>query len=109
MGQIFDPAALRTGLLAAGERYAEFLRRSGLSAGLYLLAAGEADPQSPHTEDEIYVVISGVAILRAGNDDLPVTAGSIAFVAAGEQHRFHSISEELLVAVIFGPAEGTNN
>lgn len=109
MGQVFDPMVLREGLLTAGERYTEFVRRPGLSAGLYRLAAGAADPQSPHTEDEVYVVLTGAAVLRAGDEDLPVTAGSIAFVAAGEEHRFHSITEELLVAVLFGPAEGANS
>jgi mannose-6-phosphate isomerase-like protein (cupin superfamily) len=107
MGQVFDPAVLRSGLPAAGGRYVEFVRRPGLSAGLYRLAAGAPDPQSPHTEDEVYVVLSGAAVLRTGGEDLPVTAGSIAFVAAGEEHRFHSIIEELVVVVVFGPAEGT--
>lgn len=108
MGQIYDPVVLRDGLIEAGERYAEFVRRPGLSAGLYRLAAGEPDPQSPHTEDEVYVVISGTAVLRAAEQDLPVEAGSIAFVGAGEEHRFHSITEELVVVVFFGPAEGTH-
>ncbi|MEP6695704.1 MAG: cupin domain-containing protein [Pseudonocardiales bacterium] len=107
MGQLFDPAALREGLLSAGARYVEFCRRPDLSAGLYRLAAGESDPQAPHTEDEIYVVLSGSAVLRVGTEDLPVTRGSVAFVPAGEEHRFHSITEELLVVVMFGPAEGT--
>jgi len=109
MAQFVDPADLCERLLSAGERYVEFARRPGLSAGLYRLAVGEPDPQSPHTEDEVYVVLSGVAILSAGGAEIPVTSGSIAFVAAGETHRFHSIAEDLLVAVIFGPAEGTNS
>ena len=39
--------------------YLEFLRVPSLSAGLYMLAAGAVDMQEPHTEDEIYYVISG--------------------------------------------------
>ncbi len=108
MAEVFDPVLIRPQLVASGERYAEFVRRPALSAGLYRLGAGEADPQAPHTEDEIYVVLSGVAVLRAGADDRPVTAGSIVFVPAGEEHRFHSITEELQVVVLFAPAEGTD-
>ena len=107
MGELYDPGELRQQLLAAGQPYLEFVRRPALSAGLYRLAAGEPDPQQPHTEDEVYVVLAGRAVLRAGGDDLAVTAGSIAFVPAGEEHRFHSITEDLLVVVFFGPAEGT--
>lgn len=107
MGQVFDPAVVRAALIAAGQRYAEIVRRPGLSAGLYRLGVGEPDPQSPHTEDEVYVVLAGAAVLRAGGADLPVTAGSIMFVPAGEEHRFHAVTEDLLVAVIFGPAEGS--
>lgn len=45
----------------SGQDYLEFLRVPSLSAGLYMLAAGAADTQEPHTEDEIYYVISGRA------------------------------------------------
>jgi len=102
VGEVFDALSVRA------ERYAEVVHRPALSAGIYRLAAGEADPQSPHTEDEVYLVVAGRAVLRAAGVDLPVAAGSIAFVPAGEDHRFHSITEDLVVAVVFGPAEGTH-
>ena len=41
--------------------YLEFLKVSDLSMGLYVLPAGGRDPQSPHTEDEVYYVVSGRA------------------------------------------------
>lgn len=117
MGEVFDAGAVAAGLgsagsvsagsVAAGERYAEVVRRPALSAGIYRLAAGERDPQSPHTEDEIYVVVSGRAVLRCSGGDLPVGPGTVAFVPAGEVHRFHTITEDLVVAVVFGPAEGS--
>jgi hypothetical protein len=34
--------------------YLEFLRVPAMSAGLYVLPAGAADPQHPHSEDELY-------------------------------------------------------
>jgi hypothetical protein len=36
-----------------------------------------------------------------------VATGSVVFVPAQEMHRFEDITEELVVTVVFGPAEGT--
>ena len=92
---------------ASGRPYLEFLRAPDLSFGLFVLEAGAVDTQSPHTEDEIYVVMSGRGRLRMGDDDTPVGPGSVAFVAATVEHRFHDITERLEILVAFGPAEGT--
>ncbi|MGO9087038.1 MAG: cupin domain-containing protein [Terriglobales bacterium] len=88
-----------------GKLYQEFLRVPAMSAGLYVLAAGATDPQSPHREDELYYVIRGKARLRAGDEDREVRAGSVLFVPAQVEHRFYDISEELAVLVFFAPAE----
>jgi quercetin dioxygenase-like cupin family protein len=85
--------------------YLEFLRVPSLSVGLYVLPADSADPQQPHSEDEVYYVVSGNAQIRVGAEERAVAAGSVVFVAAGVEHRFHSISEELRVLVFFAPAE----
>jgi len=90
-----------------GERYREFLRVPDLSAGLYVLEAGASDPQSPHTEDELYYVVTGRASISVGDEVHPVSAGSLVFVAARVPHRFHDIAERLEVLVVFGPAEAT--
>jgi len=85
--------------------YREFLRVPSMSAGLYELSAGEADGQLPHSEDELYYVVAGRAIIRVGDEDAPVAAGSLVFVAAQVEHRFHDITEDLRVLVFFAPAE----
>ena len=89
----------------SGQLYHEFLRAPSLSAGLYRLRAGAIDPQSPHTEDEVYYIISGRGEIRVGAEDRSVLAGSTVFVAANIEHRFHSIEEDLIVLVFFAPAE----
>ena len=89
----------------AGKAYLEFLRRSSLSVGVYHLPAGGVDPQSPHTEDEVYYVVSGRAQIRIGDEDRWVGPGSIVFVAAHVPHRFHTIEEDLTILVFFAPAE----
>jgi mannose-6-phosphate isomerase-like protein (cupin superfamily) len=89
----------------SGKRYSEFLRVPAMSAGIYVLPTGATDPQSPHKEDEMYYVVRGRARMRAGTEDQPVSEGSIIFVAAGVEHRFYEIAEELMLLVFFAPAE----
>lgn len=85
----------------------EHLRVTDLSVGTYSVPRGSVDDQVPHTEDEIYVVISGRAVLRAGEDSAAVGPGAVIYVAAGEEHRFTDITEDLAAVVLFAPAEGT--
>jgi mannose-6-phosphate isomerase-like protein (cupin superfamily) len=88
-----------------GRDYLEFLRVPALSAGLYMLAAGAVDMQQPHTEDEVYYIISGRGFIRVGAEEHPVEAGTLVYVKANVEHRFHTITEELRVLVFFAPAE----
>jgi mannose-6-phosphate isomerase-like protein (cupin superfamily) len=89
-----------------GRQYHEFLRVPDLSAGLYVLEAGGTDPQSPHTEDELYYVVAGRAMMTVGDETRPVVPGTTVFVAATVPHKFHDIAERLELLVVFGPAEG---
>ena len=85
----------------------EHLRTDDLSIGTYAIPAGGEDPQEPHTEDEVYVVSSGRAVLTGPDGEVSVEPGSVVFVAAGEEHRFERVEEDLVLIVIFGPAEGS--
>jgi len=89
----------------SGKLYREFLRVPSMSAGLYVLAAGATDAQLPHHEDEMYYVVRGRARFRAGDEDQEISAGSVLFVAAEVEHRFHDIAEELALLVFFAPPE----
>jgi len=85
--------------------YFEFLRVPSMSLGIYTLPASGVDPQKPHNQDEVYYVLRGRGTIRVGAEDRAVEPGSIVFVAAGVEHRFHSITEELTLLVFFAPAE----
>jgi mannose-6-phosphate isomerase-like protein (cupin superfamily) len=87
--------------------YFEQLRTGDLSFGTYSLPAGAADTQSPHTEDEIYFMVSGRATFWTPTKVVPVGPGSAVFVPAHEPHRFTDITEDLTTLVFFGPAEGS--
>jgi mannose-6-phosphate isomerase-like protein (cupin superfamily) len=90
-----------------GRLYHEFLRVPDLSAGLYVLEAGAADPQSPHAEDELYYVVAGRGSVTVADATREVVVGSLVFVAAKVPHHFHDIVERLEILVVFGPAEAT--
>src|SRR5260370_563664 len=105
--QVFDMSKVLAERASAQRAYLEFLRVPALSVGVYHLKAGQADPQQPHTEDEVYYVLSGKARFRAGQEQLTVGAGSVLFVERAAEHRFFDIVEDLTVLVFFAPAEGT--
>ncbi len=78
-----------------------------MSAGVYELGVGDEDGQEPHTEDELYYVVSGRATLLVGEENMSVEAGSMVYVPARVIHRFHTITEALTILVFFAPAEYT--
>ena len=90
---------------ASGRPYLEFLRSEALSAGLYVLDAGAVDAQSPHHEDEVYVVLAGRSRFTAGDEVRNVFAGDTIYVPAGVPHHFHDITERLELMVVFAPPE----
>jgi mannose-6-phosphate isomerase-like protein (cupin superfamily) len=71
-----------------------------LQVGVYVLAAPEPDTQSPHEWDELYFVLEGSGTLTTEGVDLPMEAGTAAFVPAGAEHRFVDY-ERILLLVVF--------
>jgi mannose-6-phosphate isomerase-like protein (cupin superfamily) len=106
--EAFELARVAAERAASGRLYHEFIRTHDLSVGLYALPAGGTDPQGPHTEDEVYHVVSGRGVITVGDEERPVGPGSVIFVAADVVHRFHDITEDLEILVFFGPAEYTH-
>ncbi len=93
---------------ASGIAYREFLRVPALSAGVYSLPAGARDLQSPHDEDEVYLVLSGRGRLRVEGEDREIGPGSLLYVQATSEHSFFEIEEDVTLLVFFasgGPAE----
>jgi mannose-6-phosphate isomerase-like protein (cupin superfamily) len=103
--EAFEVGTVAQEVNEGAEFYREMLRVPALSAGVYCLPAAGSDPQSRHHEDEVYCVVSGRARIEVDGEDRAVEPGSVVYVAATVPHRFHTISEDLTVLVIFGPAE----
>src|SRR3712207_4818017 len=88
-------------------QYIERLSVPDLSFGTYSIPKGGVDPQSPHSEDELYVITAGRATLVCDSGSVEVGPGSAVFVPAHEGRRFVDITSDLVALVFFGPAEGT--
>jgi mannose-6-phosphate isomerase-like protein (cupin superfamily) len=84
--------------------YVEHLRVPDLSVGTYSIPAGNLDDQSPHTEDEIYVVTTGTATISTESGSARVGPGDVIYVPAGEHHHFVDVAADLTLLVFFAPA-----
>jgi mannose-6-phosphate isomerase-like protein (cupin superfamily) len=63
--------------------------------------------QTPHAQDEVYVIVRGRGVLFHGGERDPFEAGDLLFVSAGTEHHFENFSEDLAVWVVFyGPDGG---
>ena len=92
---------------AGGRPYEEVLRVEALSAGVYKLDAGTVDPQTPHREDEVYVVLAGSGSVEIAGEREEISPGSLVYVPLDVPHQFVDIIEDLELLVVFAPPEST--
>jgi mannose-6-phosphate isomerase-like protein (cupin superfamily) len=72
-----------------------------------LAALRTTNEQTPHEQDEVYVIMAGAGFLRCEGDRKPFAAGDLIFVPARAQHRFEDFTDDLTVWVLFyGPTGG---
>jgi mannose-6-phosphate isomerase-like protein (cupin superfamily) len=89
----------------AGEHSVSLLQRGTLNVKLSLPVP--PNQQTPHAQDEVYVVIRGRGVLLHDGERDPFESGDLLFVAAGTEHRFEDFTEDLTVWVVFyGPRGG---
>ncbi len=87
-----------------GERFAELFKRGTLSVELY--APRGSDPQQPHRQDEVYVVVQGSGTFLNGGRRDRFGPGDVLFVPAGVVHQFEKFTDDLVVWVVFYGPEG---
>ena len=87
-----------------GERFARVLQHGSMEVEVY--APRGADPQTPHTRDELYVVVRGSGEFLNGPGRHPFGPGDVLFVPAGVEHRFEDFTDDLVVWVVFYGPEG---
>ncbi len=108
LGQVFQLADLVAQLKESGRAYLPFLSEPMLRTGLYALPAGGTDGQQQHDKDEVYYVIEGRSGITIDGQRYTIEPGSVIFVAAKAEHRFHDIEEDLQLLVFFSEAESTD-
>lgn len=89
---------------ADGAPFAEVFAHGSLSVEIYRPRG--RDLQTPHTRDELYVVISGHGEFVDGGQRQPFEPGQVLFVPAGREHRFENFSDDFATWVFFYGPEG---
>ena len=87
-----------------GENFFVGLRHGTMRAELYKPVG--SDTQTPHTQDELYIVLSGSGTFLKNGETRPFRAGDVIFVEAGAEHRFQNFSEDFETWVVFWGPEG---
>jgi len=82
--------------------YVELFKRGDVSVELF--APRGKDTQTPHDQDELYIVSRGAGFFRCGGETVQFQAGDLLFAPAGIEHRFERFSADFRTWVIFfGP------
>ncbi|HEV7351357.1 cupin domain-containing protein [Telluribacter sp.] len=90
--------------LTPEQRFAQVMQHGTMSVELYV--PDKVDPQQPHAQDELYVIVSGTGQFRNGGEVYPFGPGDVLFVPAGREHRFFDFSDDFQTWVIFYGPEG---
>ena len=99
--EIFDVDQLVAEMGDSPVNYKEFLNAPSMHCGIYRLAKGSKDMQSPHDDDEMYYVVEGSAQLQVGDDVKRVRPGNLLYIRASEEHSFFEIEEDMVLLVLF--------
>ncbi len=100
----------RTAPIPEGARSALLMRHGSMTLRYY--APRPVDPQTPHDQDEIYVVAAGRGAVVSGPSEADLVRrsfgpGDAIFVPAGYVHRFVDFSDDFGVWIVFwGPKGG---
>jgi mannose-6-phosphate isomerase-like protein (cupin superfamily) len=84
--------------------FVELFAHGSLSVEIYRPLG--RDQQTPHTRDEVYVVVSGSGEFVNDGVRRPFQPGELLFVPAGIEHRFENFSDDFATWVIFYGPEG---
>jgi mannose-6-phosphate isomerase-like protein (cupin superfamily) len=87
-----------------GKRFVVAFEHGSLSVEMY--APRGVDAQTPHSRDEVYVVVQGRGYFVNGSQRHRFGPGDLLFVPAGVEHRFEEFTDDLVVWVIFYGLEG---
>jgi mannose-6-phosphate isomerase-like protein (cupin superfamily) len=91
--------------IPSGERSAGVWQRGSLDV-VFALPVPPKE-QAPHAQDEIYIIVRGRGVLFHDGKRDSFEPGDLLFVAAGTEHQFEDVTEDLaLWRVFYGPPGG---
>ncbi len=94
--------------VSPGRTSALLMQRGSMSLRWY--APRGEDKQTPHDQDELYIVVNGTGTFHNGGEKTPFGPGDVLFASAGRSHRFEDFSDNLDLWVVFwGPKGGENS
>ncbi|AYL94994.1 cupin domain-containing protein [Mucilaginibacter celer] len=65
------------------------------------------DPQTPHDQDELYVIINGSGDFILNDSRISFQQGDVILVPANAEHRFENFTEDFATwAIFYGPKGG---
>jgi mannose-6-phosphate isomerase-like protein (cupin superfamily) len=89
-------------LTQAPESFVVLFTRGEFSVELY--APKHTDSQTPHEQDEVYIVAAGSGVFQRGEERISLAPSDFLFVEAGVSHRFEQFTEDFQTWVFFfGP------
>ncbi|MDB4919083.1 cupin domain-containing protein [Mucilaginibacter sp.] len=90
-----------------GALFIKLMEHGSMSVEIYRPA--KTDRQTPHLQDELYVIISGKGEFLNDGERSAFGPGDVLFVPASVEHRFENFTEDFATWVIFyGPDGGEN-
>jgi len=90
-----------------GEMETELMREVSFSLQVMRFVPGDEDPMHAHAEEEIYLINAGEATLVTEDESVEVAPGDVVHLGSGTDHQFVDMDDELIVTVMYAPAEGS--
>jgi mannose-6-phosphate isomerase-like protein (cupin superfamily) len=101
----FTPGKALKLLKERNEPFLSLIEHGSLRLEIY--KPDQFDLQTPHDQDEVYVVVSGTGEFLNGKNKVHSGPGDFLFVPAGIEHRFVNFTDDFSTWVIFyGPKGG---
>ena len=104
MSDRLTPESALARLAASGKEFTLLFQHGTLEVEVY--RPNKVDRQSPHTRDEVYVVIAGRGQFVTGEARQPFGPGEVLFARAGAVHRFEDFTDDFATWVFFYGPEG---
>ena len=87
------------------QKFTVMMQHGSMSAEYF--APEKIDTQTPHKQDELYLVVSGSGTFFRNGERVLFAKGDMLFVPAGMEHRFENFTDDFATWVIFyGPDGG---